>query len=87
MIGACLGGAAVEVAGRKKSIIVFTIPIILGWIFVGVEYNFIMTFTGRFLTGKTMTKSDNNDAISLKAKYCCRSWRRSGSGWKHCVRK
>ncbi|CAG7836452.1 unnamed protein product [Allacma fusca] len=46
-----VGGICIEAFGRKRTMVVVSVPTILGWILVGIGYHFIMTLIGRFLTG------------------------------------
>ena len=54
-LGAIFGGFAAAILGskfgRRKSLLLLTIPDILGWVLIASSQNLAMILTGRFLQG------------------------------------
>ena len=51
LFGGIIGGKAVDLIGRKFTIIVGTIPFALGWLLIFLAKNRAMLYTGRIFTG------------------------------------
>lgn len=50
-IGSILSGLLAEYLGRKPSIILSSVPSIIGWIFIATATNINLMYTGRLITG------------------------------------
>ena len=51
LFGGIIGGKAVDLIGRKFTIIVGSIPFALGWLLIFLAKNRAMLYTGRIFTG------------------------------------
>ncbi|XP_064630452.1 solute carrier family 2, facilitated glucose transporter member 8-like [Lineus longissimus] len=51
MMGSLLAGVAMELIGRKRTLMITTLPLVLGWTLIAVGFNTFTFLLGRILTG------------------------------------
>ncbi|XP_043483425.1 facilitated trehalose transporter Tret1-like [Leptopilina heterotoma] len=51
LIGCCFNPIIMEKFGRKKSFLLYSIPVIIGWIVITAANNYYVLCTGRFIVG------------------------------------